>query len=229
MAPFFLHAVAPEDLHDLSRGGDDASSHESRSHLLCIEANDGPVNDLGQHLDDQRRVDHRIICSRPLRGLVALGATTSHLGLRALSVGADVQVLTLEALTIDAPTRDEVRESVVDPHMQAELQLAVEQPGVGRVDEASHRLLEGAVTREADPCVLPEAFPVELRHVAERVEATIVAVAREVADRRQPSEDRHARASLEGGEEVLQLGRAPPLEQVVEHEAGVIGGRHQLA
>jgi hypothetical protein len=98
--------VAQEDLLDLGRCDGDATSHEPRRDLLCIEADDGPVNELGQHLNDQRRVNERNTTPCPLRALVTMQATVGNLDCGPFSVGADVQVLTLDGLTIDAPALD---------------------------------------------------------------------------------------------------------------------------
>ena len=130
-------------------------------------------------------------------------------------------------LAPDAPARDQIEQRIMNPHVQARVQLRVGPAGLGLLDQTLHGDLERSIARETDPLVLPQAVPVELRNVAERVEAAGMAIAGEAPQDGQTPEDAHARGGLERSREGGQVGDGLALEQAGESMAGWFWSEHR--
>jgi len=127
----------------------------------------------------------------------------------------------------DAPALDQIEQRIVNPHVQARVQLRVGPAGIRLLDQTLHGGLERSIPRETNPLVLPQAVPVELRKVAERVEAAGMAIAGEVLQGGQTPEDAHARGGFERSREGSQVGDGLALEQAGESMAGWFWSEHR--
>ena len=168
--------MAPKDLRHLSDGHRDPSGGEPRGDSPCVERNDAAVDDFREHLDHHHRIEPLVWLGLP----ADLGAVR-HLDCRPFCIGADIQILALEAFPPDAPVFDEVGQRVVNSEPEAELKFSVELACLGLRHHASHGFFQCARVGKEHAPVLPKTIRVELRNVSKCVVASCVAVAGEIA------------------------------------------------
>ena len=87
---------------------------------------------------------------------------------------------------------------------------------------------ERSVPRETDTLVLPQAVPVELWNVAERVVAAGMAIAGEAPKDGQTRQNAHARGCLQRSRERRRVGDRLALEQAGESLARLFWSEHRL-
>ena len=126
------------------------------------------------------------------------------LGFRLAPFRADVKEVPIQRYAADASRFDEAEERVVDADPEAELQLGMSIAGLGIFHDVLDGAFQRAVSREGNSQVMPEAALVELRDFPKGVVSTSVAVAGQVVDGREPTEDAHARAGSKGFKEGVE-------------------------
>lgn len=107
-------------------------------------------------------------------------------------VGVDVQILPGERFTSDSLGAHQLEQRVVDPHLQANVQLVVSSACLSLFDQMLDGRFERAVAGKPDALVSPQAIVVKLWNVPQRVVTPGMAVAGKVPDVGKTPENAHA-------------------------------------
>lgn len=200
---------------DVASAGLDAAGLEPTRELSRVRLGPArPADDLEQHLDLERRLrDDR---PQPF-------TTARELRRRASTWGGQVDVLVVDGLASQLPAFHQLEERVVDAHVEPRRELALRAARRGRLDEPPHRGLERPVAREADALVSPQAIGVELGNGAQRVVATGVRVARNIAERGEVAEGAAPRTRRQRLQELRHRHHGPTAEKATEVGCGGFG------